>query len=139
MDATRRRLRAVAGLGGVTDEALRRNCTTIRGQPNLVDGVLLRHAASRATMAAMGDIGQTDELPTKDIPSIWHRVEPQALLRWSLEGVPGLASVFEERFRPCPCAFGPPWPLCFYCTSFFSQVRNGRAIKRKIGSKLELN
>ena len=66
MEAKRQRVRAVAGLGGVTDQTLRRICAAIREQPTLLDDVRSRRVIESATMAVMGEIGQTDELPMKD-------------------------------------------------------------------------
>ena len=116
MEAKRKRVRAVAGLGGVTDEALRRICAAIREQPTLLGDASSRRVIESANMAVMGEIGQTDELPMKDgNPCMWHHMEPQALLRWCLENAPELACVFVARLRVHPCSFNSPWSLCFYC------------------------
>ena len=76
----------------------------------MLDDARVRRVIESATMAVMGEIGQTDELPMKDgNPFMWHHMEPQALLRWCLENAPELAGVSVERLRVHPCSFNSPW------------------------------
>ena len=62
MDAKRRRIQGIAGLGGVTDSALRQIAAKFRDDAGLLELVRKPNNVGRATASIMDAIGQIDDL-----------------------------------------------------------------------------
>jgi hypothetical protein len=62
MPAKRQRIQSIAGLGGVTDDALRKLVQKIKDEPELLHDLTSRQSIGDATLAILDSLGQTDEL-----------------------------------------------------------------------------
>jgi hypothetical protein len=115
MEAKRQRIRSLAGLGGVTDQALQRIVQKIREDPTLLDDVISRSTISAASLALMAEIGQTDTLETNTGDFTWHHGDPRLLLQHFVSVCEPFAKTLQNKLRETPSTFMQPWNVVLYC------------------------
>ena len=111
MQAKRQRIQSIAGLGGVTDDALRKLVQKIKDEPELLDDLSSRQSIGDATLAIFDSLGQTDEL-TRDFT--WHHVSPQKLLQHLISESRSFAETVLRKMQTCPNTHANPWHIVLY-------------------------
>lgn len=102
MEAKRRRINAMAGLGKVSHTSLVKIMAAIRAEPDLVDAIKDRNDIDRAVNSIMRTVGQVDELPLSEAAGTftWHHASPQKILKYLAdESAPFAALLGETHMR----------------------------------------
>ena len=115
MDAKRRRIQGIAGLGGVTDSALRQIAAKFRDDAGLLELVRKPNNVGRATASIMDAIGQIDDLAMESGAFSWCHAEPQKLLQYFVDNSRGFADLLSSKLQQSPSTYQQPWHLVLYC------------------------
>ena len=138
MEPVAKRIRRIAGIGGVTDTALLRIFSTLRDDPGLVDEVSIqvssrghlscillssnasagdlvvvqvrsRRSIQRAIMQGLEEVVEIEQVATPDGPFTWSRTNASALLQTFTSKSDVLALLFREKLQVSPSTLATPW------------------------------
>ena len=124
--AKRRRLQALAGLGGISDNALVNLLAAVREQPEIVSDSTSRQDIQRTHDEAWESVGQIDDLELTEGGTFkWYHSRPSLVLNYVLARCPAFSALFQSRLRASPCTPTSPWSIVLYA----DEVTPGAALK----------
>ena len=115
VDAKRRRINAIAGVGGVSERTLLRIARLLEEAPELHGELSSRQAVASASLSLLGRCVDTVALPLRGAAARpWPIASPSTCMRFFCESSDSFASMVLAAERACPNSLANPWRMVLY-------------------------